>query len=222
MKKIFCLCLTLTLLFTLFSCSESKEDNKKEPEKETEKICTHQWVEATCQSPKKCSNCGETSGTKSDIHTYEGDKCKHCGIIQLTLLNYEDYIEFDAYVEATDSRKDYSTGKYYYTGVECSVEITGNTHYKFNNVTITVKFNHYDKTNYRKYLAGTITGSTEAEPFSTKTGFIFLNLAGNGSYSYTLNTPWVNEKENYYDTWAIFNQTTYEVVSVYGTVEEYK
>lgn len=85
MKKILYLCLSLTLFFTLFSCSESKENDKNEHEKE--KVCSHQWVEATCQSPKKCSLCGVTSGTKSESHTYEADRCKHCGLIKPTLYN---------------------------------------------------------------------------------------------------------------------------------------
>lgn len=221
MKKIFCLCLALTLLFTLFSCGESNSENEKELKKESEKVCTHQWLEATCQSPKKCSKCGETSGTKSESHTYEADKCKHCGLIQLTLLNYEDYIECNASVIPGISLKGYS-GEYIYIDANCSFEATGNIHYKYNNVTLTIIFNHYDTKGYVDYLLESYNGSVEAKPYSTKTGYVRLSIAGNGSYSCVLDTPWTEEEKNYYDTWAIYNQTVYEVVSITGTVEEYK
>lgn len=40
--------------------------------------CEHDWVSATCTSPKKCSKCGETSGGISDHSTKLGI-CAECG-----------------------------------------------------------------------------------------------------------------------------------------------
>ena len=51
MKKFVVLTLAIAMVFSLVACG-----------------CNHQWVEATCQSPKTCSACGETQGTALD-HT---------------------------------------------------------------------------------------------------------------------------------------------------------
>ena len=40
--------------------------------------CEHDWVSATCTSPKRCSKCGETSGDISDHSTKLGT-CAKCG-----------------------------------------------------------------------------------------------------------------------------------------------
>ncbi len=38
----------------------------------------HQWVEATCETPKTCGRCGETEGGVS--HSFEQDTCSVCGL----------------------------------------------------------------------------------------------------------------------------------------------
>lgn len=165
--------------------------------------------------------CGITDGTPSSSHAYEGDKCKDCGIIKLTLSNYEDYIECNATVRAGN----YEFG--YYTSAECSFEAIGNMHYKYNNVSIVIKFSHYDEEGYLQLFENSIiiaTGGTiteKAVPYDEKTCTVNLNLAGNGKQTCVLMTPWGSEKNSYDDTGVIFMRTEFEIVSISGTVQEY-
>ena len=47
----------------------------------------HSWIPASCVSPKKCLNCGLTSGTSLG-HTTMLGVCKRCGQYQALLLDY--------------------------------------------------------------------------------------------------------------------------------------
>lgn len=235
MKRIICFAFALLLLVSCSSCACSHE--WKDATCASPKTCTlcgekegtaasHTWIDATCVAPKTCSSCGETEGEVSLLHSYEGDKCKHCGLIQLTLYNYEDYIDCDATVRCGDSYYNSSYG-YIYTGAECSFKATGNSHYKYDNVIITIKFSHYDQAGYKQYWenqASMLVGkpiTKEATPYSQRTCKISLNLAGNGSASCELYTPWSNEKYAYSKSSTVFDRTVYEVVSISGTVQEY-
>lgn len=62
---------------------------------------------------------------------------------------------------------------------------------------------------------------TEATPYDDATTTVTLNLAGNGSDTCTLYTPWYNERSSYSNINTVFNRTYYEVLGVSGTVEEY-
>ena len=68
MKKIFLLLASLSLVLTLFGCSKHE----------------HSWVEATCENPKMCSECGETEGEALghdwiEATCTEPQKCSKCG-----------------------------------------------------------------------------------------------------------------------------------------------
>lgn len=188
--------------------------------------CNHQWEEATCKTPKTCSKCNKTEGEVSLSHSYVEDTCEHCGLIRLTLQNYKDYIDCNATVRAGDSI-DYSIYGYVYTSAECNFEATGNSHYKYNDVTIVVKFSHYDKAGYQQYLKNQLaimTGNSitaEAEAYREMTCTVKLNLAGNGKRTCELSTPWSSEASTYKSINAIFDRTAYEVISISGTVQEY-
>lgn len=219
MKKIsmfLTLALTLALLFT--GCDTSKTSTTDEDNDE----CTHSWQDANCQTPKTCTFCGETKGEISSTHAFENDICKDCGLVNLTLYNYKDYIDCDATVKAKDS---YDTG--IYTSVECNFEAVGNTHYKYNDVSIVIEFSHYDIENNAQralndlllYAGETIT--TEAVPHDKSTRTVELNLAGNGATTCTLFTPWKDDRSAYSDTKTVFDGTYYTVLSISGTVQEY-
>ena len=69
MKKILLTFLVCLLLFTLGGCE-----------------CEHEWEDATCQSPKECSICGETKG-KALPHTWTDATCsapKECTVCGTT------------------------------------------------------------------------------------------------------------------------------------------
>ena len=226
MKKT--LCLLFALITLLISCS------KKE--------CSHIWIDATCQSPRTCSLCGITTGDVSSEHKYINHKCSVCGLIetiQLTLDNYEDYIECHASVKAKSTRELITSKKYMdvYSKAECSFEAIGNSHYKYNDVTITIKFCHYNMEEYSYHtlyeihnLNSLLEGTTvedppkDGTPADSSTLTVKLNLAGNGSTSCTLYTPWretMIKSNEYFDTYSILNCTTFEVLSISGTVQEY-
>ena len=70
MKKIIFTLITILTIFILVSCGE----------------CEHDWKEATCNSPKTCSLCSETSGTALD-HSWADATCaapKTCSLCKKT------------------------------------------------------------------------------------------------------------------------------------------
>ena len=215
-RKFPAIVLVIAMMLFMVSCSADTPSKNK--------VCNHSWVDATCIKPKTCSICEKTEGTPSSTHAYEGDKCKDCGLIKLTMENYEDYIDCNATVKVGDSLYSGSIYGYIYTSAECMFEATGNVHYKYNDVSIVIKFCHYDKAGYTKYLKNIIAAepvTEEAVPYSEATYTVNLNLAGKGSETCELTTPWNSEKKAYTDNKAIFDRTTFEIVSISGTVQEY-
>ena len=186
-----------------------------------------EWQEATCTTPKTCSVCEKTEGSVSTTHSFVDDKCELCGLIQLTLSNFEDYIDINASVKVGNSTYTSSYG-YVYMSAKCSFEATGNTHYKYNNVHIAIKFSHYDKAGYGQYLLNNLTVlagkpiETEAVPYDDAVYTVKLNVGGNGSQTCELSTPWSSEKYDYSKADTVFDRTTYEVISISGTIQEYK
>ena len=223
MKKFFAIIILFALLLSFASC-ECKHE-WQEATCQTAKTCAlcsitegdpleHTWEEATCIAPKTCTVCGITEGTISLEHNFAWDgECYDCGLIELSLNNFEDYIEYNVLVKCGEkfiSR---------YTEAECYFEATGNSHYKFNNVWITIEFTHYGKEGIRNFYSG----KAEAVPYSTKTKMVSLNVAGNGSVVCNVPTPYDEEEEgwDYQDPKMVFNRTFYKIVSVSGTIEEY-
>ena len=227
------------MTFALFaSCETECEHEWQDATCTTLKTCSlcgitegelieHTWVDATCIAPKTCSTCGKTEGSVSLIHNFIGDKCSDCNTIKLTLNNYEDYIECNATVKAGDSLYISSTRGYVYTSAKCSFEAIGNSHYKYQDVYITIKFSHYDRAGYKLYLENNISSllgqpiEEEAIPYDDATYTVKLSLAGNGSQTCNLNTPWSSERTDYAEIDTIFDRTYYEIVSITGTVVEY-
>ncbi len=207
MKKLVCMLLLLASLLTVVGCDNSENGGG-------DTACSHSWREANCKTPKTCTKCGETEGDAiPDAHNYVDNTCQNCGIVQLTLYNYEDYIECAASVSAGNSYYNSTYGKYVYTSLDCEFEASGNTHYEYKNVCIEVKFFHYDQSEYLNYLVG-----AEATPRSEKTCFVYLSLAGNGSKTTTVYTA----GDRYCTSLdLLFTCTNYEVVSVSGTVRAY-
>lgn len=52
-------------------CGDVKEEDIK--------ATGHNWIEATCQKPKYCYNCGITEGSKNNNHNFVDGKCTICG-----------------------------------------------------------------------------------------------------------------------------------------------
>ena len=193
MKKIVILVLIFSFMISMLSCN---------------KMCSHEWIEANCQNPKTCSVCGTTEGSPASSHNFVKDKCETCGLIQLTLDNYEDYLECKATVNCGEPGQYLGCEGVYYE-VNCNYEINGNTHYQYNDVMLVVKFSHYNKAEI-----------TTTKPYSESEHTIKLSLAGNGSYSCSLETDVIH----YLDCRnprKLINQTTYKIVSISGTVQEY-
>jgi len=232
LKKIIICFVLIAIMILLGSCG--CEHNWQEANCKYPKVCTlcsktegnpsfiHDWETATCVSPQTCIICGETTGNISpNEHNYEGDSCTLCGTVQLNLNNYENYIECTASVKASDK-----IGSYY-TNAECFFDAIGNSHYRYDNVYITISFSHYDKEGYNQHLMNMIyllSGHPVEEvatPYDQEMLVVKLNLAGNASDSCKLSTPWSKEMSAYDDTRAIFDRTIYEVISVSGTVKEY-
>lgn len=56
--------------------------------------CKHQWVEATCDTPKICTKCKETEGTSlghdwEEATCYTSQTCKTCGMISGLALEHD-------------------------------------------------------------------------------------------------------------------------------------
>ncbi len=205
MKKIFCLFSLLLLTCLLMAC---------------EKPCEHAWSEATCTTPKTCSKCGLTEGEPSMTHSYVNHECKHCGTVELTLSNYKDYLVMSPTVGIGNI-----AGGDIILHVQGAVETSGNTHYKYKDVVLKVKFTHYDPDGYKNYLAYNLgIEDIEPEPYDESVCTVKVNLSGAGNGSCLLSTPYhiFTDEYSIYKRSDVFKRTMYEVIEVSGTVEEYK
>ena len=102
--------------------------------------------------------------------------------VELNVHNYDDYIELTCTKEV---EKVPSYGNVY--NQYLNLEASGNSHYKYNDVTITVKIKYYETDGgyqkYLEYLAKTAAGDESAycpRADDEITIDIDLNLAGNG------------------------------------------
>lgn len=185
------------------------------------KILSLILVLIACTSLFSCGN-GNAETTEAETEVATETESKQ---IPLNLFNYEDYIEINCSVEGGESSWDSYKREYVYYTAYCDAEAVGNPHYKYNNVTIEIKFSIYDKINYQNYLKRNIAllkgQSTdnigEAKPYDDVTCFLNLNLAGNGSASNKLLYVPIED----YTLQQVFDRTMFEIVSISGTVEEY-
>ena len=80
MKKILAVLLVLAMTFVFFGCGAEKDssgssDSKKDNEVKTT-VCSHEWAEADCTTPKTCTACGATEGEASG-HTWKDADCEN-------------------------------------------------------------------------------------------------------------------------------------------------
>lgn len=104
MRKILLLLIVaIPLLLAMVSCDiigNILGDNTEAPEE-----CVHEWLDATCQTPKTCAKCKATEGDISD-HKYseatctKPEICVHCGI-WYGLASGHDYAEATCAAPAT-------------------------------------------------------------------------------------------------------------------------
>ena len=72
MKKILIKIISLILILSLTSC-------------QGDKVCAHEWTDATCKTPRTCVKCNVTEGSVGD-HVYtdatceNAQECKYCGV----------------------------------------------------------------------------------------------------------------------------------------------
>ena len=237
MKKIISILLLATILLAFSSCGCKHE--WADATCKTPKTCMscgkttgtiepyhHQWKDATCVAPKICSLCGQTEGVALTTHKFVNDECELCGAIQLTLSNYEKYLTIDATVSA-NSMYYSSLHSNVYHSVDCQFQTTGDSHYKYENVSFVIRFEHYDKEGRQQKFKNDLailTGNPitdEAIPYSEAKRTMNLNLSGNGIVTCVLYTPWSEEKAAYSDIQTVYSRTYYEVISVTGIVKEY-
>lgn len=81
MKKILAVLLALAMTFVFFGCGAEKDssgssDSKKDNEVKTT-VCSHEWAEADCTTPKTCTVCGATEGNANG-HKYSSGVCSVC------------------------------------------------------------------------------------------------------------------------------------------------
>lgn len=228
MKKVVCMLLLLSFAVSLCSCSLFCSHSWSDANCIAPKTCSlcgktegvvspdaHNWVDATCQTPKTCPDCGATEGNALSTHTFESGECKYCGAIELTLFNYQNYLNCSAYASGNGSY----ISNFGYQSAKCEFEVTGNSHYKYKDVKIVVEFLAYDKKGYIQYLKNCIKPSEEpAEPYDTGKCYVYLNLAGNGSDTCLVSLNPLDCSSNS----DISTRTLFNVVSVSGVIEEYK
>lgn len=106
--------------------------------------------------------------------------------VQLTLYNYEDYLDISARAKCGDNLD-------IATEVICSVDISGNSKYEYNNVSLVVEF------------------PTVGFLYGTQRCYINLNLSGKGSKSCTFTVRGSDRDK-------ILQGTTFKVISISGTV----
>lgn len=232
MKKILALFTLITICFSFSACG--CEHNWIDATCQSPKTCSlcektqgkndpsqHAWKDATCITPKTCTICNINEGDVSSSHAYEGDKCKDCGIIQLTLDNYENYFECNAQVKTGETIGNLICS------LICSCKVMGNSHFKFNDVYITIKFTHYNRDNYQQYLVNNVLiakgepVTTEAAIQDEETCTIKLNIAGNGETDCRLWTNYSKNASECFNFKNLSNQTRFSVVNISGTIQEY-
>ena len=81
---------------------------------------THQYSDATCNEPMKCTQCGQTYGL-AEGHSFNGSYCSSCGGYLYDIFNY------------TYSTGSYLIGDRNYTYGTTSITNCSKTYYKYNN-----------------------------------------------------------------------------------------
>lgn len=117
MKKLLCALLALMLSSSMVvgmtSCGDETEDDEERLEENDQKdnddsdepdntatteqngiVHEHVWVDATCITPKTCSNCYTTEGDMLG-HDYSSAVCTRCGEIDPNALNPSEGLEFE-------------------------------------------------------------------------------------------------------------------------------
>lgn len=79
MKKILILVMCFVLMFSFTACNNSSTSGEVSKESTpTATVCAHNYSAATCISAKKCTNCGQTSGSALG-HNYSAATCSSAG-----------------------------------------------------------------------------------------------------------------------------------------------
>ncbi len=100
-KKIMAILMIATMIGSLLACGSTEVDSISEQTQtqETdvieEKVCNHEWIDATCEAPRTCKVCGVTEGKPLE-HDWkpatldEPKTCKNCGATEGDPIKFEE------------------------------------------------------------------------------------------------------------------------------------
>lgn len=152
---------------------------------------THQWADATCVTPKLCTICGGSEGTRDkDNHTFDQNGlCSGCGIIAAAKVNDQCYISIDdAFAKANETP--HTTLTLLSDVVLSKVEMTGTFTLDLNGYTL----NSLDNFQYSLYVTNghiTIKDSKETGEILSNAKNSFIGVYQ--SASITVNSGTVGE-----------------------------
>ncbi|MBQ2999542.1 MAG: hypothetical protein IJD64_03685 [Clostridia bacterium] len=94
MKKLLSLLLIFVFLFGAVACRADDPSAEATPDDSEVPACEHEWIDATCTTPKTCSVCNETEGEPNghdwlDATCTEPKTCKTCGETQCEALGHD-------------------------------------------------------------------------------------------------------------------------------------
>ena len=85
-KRLTALLLLVCMLLTMMPVGAMAEDEDGEPDTYDAAACDHNWIPATCTTPKTCSKCSATEG-EANGHTWQEATCttpKTCNVCSAT------------------------------------------------------------------------------------------------------------------------------------------
>ena len=84
-----------------------KQETTTKKQETTTTTCNHNYVDATCNSPAKCSKCGKTSGKELGHNYIYTGECEHCGQLHedaCTYITMNDYMLKQCFDENSDGQ----------------------------------------------------------------------------------------------------------------------
>lgn len=77
MRRLFAVLLTLIMLLSLCACTAEPQATDPDIDDPIVETCQHNWIDATCATPKTCSLCGTKEGYAAG-HSWEEGVCTVC------------------------------------------------------------------------------------------------------------------------------------------------
>lgn len=77
MKRFLAILLMLAMLLSLCACTADPQPTDPGDKQPTDPVCQHNWLDATCTTPRTCSLCGTKEGYPTG-HSWEEGSCTVC------------------------------------------------------------------------------------------------------------------------------------------------